>query len=124
MVAAIVRCSLRFRFIVLVIGVSIMYFGVGRLRELPVDVFPEFAPPRIEVQTICLGLSSAEVEAQVTVPLEDALNGVPGIDVMRSKSVGQLSSIMMILKPGADEFQARQMVSRRPACRSGPRPPS
>jgi CzcA family heavy metal efflux pump len=104
---------LRFRFIVLVIGVSIMYFGVGRLRELPVDVFPEFAPPRIEVQTICLGLSSAEVEAQVTVPLEDALNGVPGIDVMRSKSVGQLSSITMILKPGVDEFQARQMVTER-----------
>ena len=54
---------------------------------MPVDVFPEFAPPRVEIQTPCLGLSSAEVEALVTVPLEEALNGMPGLDVMRSKSV-------------------------------------
>jgi CzcA family heavy metal efflux pump len=115
MIGAIVKWSLRFRFIVMAIGVSLMYFGIDRLREMPVDVFPEFAPPRIEVQTICLGLAAAEVEAQVTVPLENALMGVPGIDVMRSKSVAQLSSIMMILKPGADELQARQMVTERVA---------
>ena len=52
-----------------------------QLRNTPVDVFPEFAPPRVEIQTACLGLSAAEVEELVTVPLEQALNGMPGLDV-------------------------------------------
>ena len=56
----------------------------------------------------------------VTVPLENALNGVPGIDVMRSKSVAQLSSIVLIFKPGADEIRARQLV--RSGWRSRPSP--
>ena len=66
------------------------------------DVFPEFAPPRVEVQTACLGLSAAEVEELVTVPLEQALNGIPGSTIMRSKSVPQLSSIVLIFEPGTD----------------------
>src|SRR3982751_1697671 len=115
MIRAIVSWSLRLRFIVVAIGASLMFFGVGRLRDVPVDVFPEFAPPRVEIQTICLGLSSAEVEQLVTVPLENALNGVPDIDVMRSKSVAQLSSILMIFKSGADAIRARQLVSERMA---------
>ena len=79
------------------------------------DVFPEFAPPRVEIQTICLGLSPAEVEQLVTVPLENALNGVPDVDVMRSKSVQQLSSILLIFKSGVDGIRARQLVSERMA---------
>src|SRR5437868_3638662 len=107
--------SLRFRYLVLALGVVLTWFGLARLRDVPVDVFPEFAPPRVEIQTICLGLSSAEVEQLVTVPLENALNGVPDIDVMRSKSVAQLSSILLIFKSGADEIRARQLVSERMA---------
>ena len=67
---------------------------------MPVDVFPEFAPPRVEIQTACLGLSAAEVEALVTVPLEQALNGVAGLEHLRSKSVPQLSSIELHLQAG------------------------
>ena len=114
----IVGSSLRFRFIIVALGIGLMYFGFQRLRDLPVDVFPEFAPPRVEIQTICLGLSPAEVEELVTVPLENALNGVPGIDDMRSKSVPQLSSIVLMFKPGTDRDAARQLVSR--ACRIVP----
>ena len=110
-----ISSSLRFRYLVLALGVVLTWFGVARLRDAPVDVFPEFAPPRVEIQTICLGLSPAEVEQLVTVPLENALNGVPGIDVMRSKSVPQLSSITLIFKRGADEIRARQLVSERMA---------
>jgi CzcA family heavy metal efflux pump len=115
MMRAIVSFSLRFRFILVALGFGLTAIGIGRLRELPVDVFPEFAPPRIEIQTICLGLSPAEVEALVTVPMENAMSGIPGVDVMRSKSVPQLSSIVMILKQGADEFRTRQLVAERMA---------
>ena len=106
----IVGTSLKFRFIVVALAAAMMLFGVGQLRDVPVDVFPEFAPPRVEIQTHCLGLSAAEVEALVTVPLEQALNGVPGLDVMRSKSVPQLSSVVLIFKHGTDLLEARQLV--------------
>src|SRR5258705_4826061 len=115
MMKLIISSSLRFRYLVLALSLVLTWFGVARLRDAPVDVFPEFAPPRVEIQTICLGLSPAEVEQLVTVPLENALNGVPGIDVMRSKSVPQLSSITLIFKLGADEIRARQLVSERMA---------
>ncbi|MCK1636883.1 efflux RND transporter permease subunit [Bradyrhizobium sp. 157] len=118
MMRLIIGSSLRFRYLVLALGVVLIWFGLARLRDVPVDVFPEFAPPRVEIQTICLGLSSAEVEQLVSVPLENALNGVPGVDVMRSKSVPQLSSILLIFKPGADEIRARQLVSERMALAS------
>ncbi|MBI3780625.1 MAG: efflux RND transporter permease subunit [candidate division NC10 bacterium] len=105
--------SLKIRFLVIASAAGLMYFGMGQLRKMPVDVFPEFAPPLVEIQTVCLGLSAAEVEALVTVPLEQALNGVPGLDIMRSKSVEQLSSVKMIFKPDTDLFRARQVVHER-----------
>src|SRR5882724_13715780 len=111
MMKRVIASSLRFRYLVLALGVVLTWFGVALLQNVPVDVFPEFAPPRVEIQTICLGLSPAEVEQLVTVPLENALNGVPEIDVMRSKSVAQLSSILLIFKSGVDGISARQLVS-------------
>jgi CzcA family heavy metal efflux pump len=93
--------------------VALMYFGIKQVQDMPVDVFPEFAPPVVEVQTICLGLESNEVEELVTVPLEQAFNGIPGLDVMRSKSVSQLSAIRMIFEQGTDLMEARQLVSEK-----------
>ena len=109
----IVEQSLKFRNIVVFLAAASMVFGVAELRSMPVDVFPEFAPPRVEVQTPCLGLSAAEVEEFITVPLEQQLNGVPGLDTIRSSSVPQLSSITLIFEHGADLLQARQLVQER-----------
>jgi CzcA family heavy metal efflux pump len=109
----IVGSSLRFRYIVVALAAAMMALGIVRLRDIPVDVFPEFAPPRVEIQTPCLGLTAADVESLITVPLEDALSGVPGLDDMRSKSVPQLSSIELIFKQGTDLIHARQLVQER-----------
>ena len=84
-----------------------------RSRDAPVDVFPEFAPPRVEIQTIALGNSSTQVEELITVPLEEQLNGLPGRGEMRSKSVAHLSSIELIFERGTDVMQARQLVQER-----------
>ncbi|HEU0020055.1 MAG TPA: efflux RND transporter permease subunit [Dehalococcoidia bacterium] len=105
--------SLKFRFIVVAIAAALMYFGTGQIRDLPVDVFPEFAPPRVEVQTIGVGLTATDVEALVTVPLEDALNGLDGVTTIRSKSVPDLSSILVFFETGTDVMHARQLVSER-----------
>src|SRR6266511_2608111 len=109
----IVGSSLRFRYIVVAVAAGMMAFGVVQLRNIPVDVFPEFAPPRVQIQTACLGLSASDVEQLVTVPVENALNGIPGLDEMRSSSVPQLSSIELIFKLGTDLLQARQLVQER-----------
>ena len=109
----IVGSSLRFRYIIAAAAAALMFFGVQQLRHLPVDVFPEFAPPRVEIQTLALGLSGTEVESLVTVPLEQALNGVPELDTIRSKSVEQLSQIEMIFERDADLLTARQLVAER-----------
>ncbi|HSB00177.1 MAG TPA: efflux RND transporter permease subunit, partial [Anaerolineales bacterium] len=113
MIRSIVGSSLKFRYIVLAIAAAMMVFGIAQVPRMPVDAFPEFAPPRVEIQTPCLGLSADEVESLVTVPLEQALNGLPGLDIMRSKSIPDLSSIEMLFKPGTDELKARQLVQER-----------
>jgi CzcA family heavy metal efflux pump len=109
----IVRTSLNYRFLVVAVGTLLMALGVAILPSTRVDAFPEFAPPRVVIQTACLGLSTSDVEQLVTVPLEQALNGVDGLDDMRSKSVPQLSAIELIFKPDVDELKARQLVQER-----------
>src|SRR5919202_3844768 len=110
-----VASSLRFRYLVVAAGVAMMALGVLALPSNRVDAFPEFAPPRVVIQTACLGLSTSDVEQLVTVPLEQAFNGIDGLDVMRSKSVPQLSQVELIFKQDADLLHARQLVSERMA---------
>jgi len=106
----IVGWSLKYRFIVLAMAVALMIVGADQMRELRIDVFPEFAPPIVEIQTPCLGLSPTEVEALVTIPIEQALAGLPELNILRSKSVTDLSSVKLIFKQGADAMTARQRV--------------
>jgi CzcA family heavy metal efflux pump len=113
MLRRIVRSSLKFRYLVVAFAGAMMFFGVQQLEAMPVDVFPEFAPPRVEIQTACLGLSAAEVESLVTIPLEQALNGLPGLETIRSKSVPQLSSIELLFRQDVDVLEARQLVTER-----------
>src|SRR5919197_4346969 len=109
----IVSRSLRFRWLVLFAATAMIVFGTSQIPNAKVDVFPEFAPTRVEIQTIALGNSSEEVEEFITVPLEEQLNGVPGLDELRSKSVAQLSAIELIFERGTDELKARQLVQER-----------
>jgi CzcA family heavy metal efflux pump len=113
MIRWIIGSSLKLRYLVITIAGALILFGIPQLSNVPLDVFPEFAPPRVEIQTPCLGLSTEEVEALVTVPLEQAMNGVAGLDVMRSKSVPDLSAIELLFKPGTDVMLARQLVQER-----------
>src|SRR5512136_91565 len=114
MIRGIVGWSLRSRFVLVVVAVALMVFGVAQVRNMPVDVLPEFSPPYVEIQTEALGLSAQEVEDLITVPLEqDLLNGVAWVDVIRSESVPGLSSITLVFEPGADLYRARQMVAER-----------
>ena len=113
MMRSIVAASLRFRFIILAAATAMMAYGISQHAKISVDAFPEFAPPRVEIQTPSLGMTAEEVEALVTVQLEQAFNGVDNLDVMRSKSIPDLSSIELLFKPGTDVVTARQLVQER-----------
>ena len=111
----IIKNSLRFRYLVVAFAAGMMLFGFGALRKMPIDVFPEFAPPRVQIQTACLGLSAAEVESLVTIPMEQAMAGIPGLEIMRSKSAAQLSYLELTFKLGSDQMHSRQLVQERMA---------
>jgi len=109
----IVGSSLKFRFIVVALASATMFFGVQQANDAAVDVFPEFAPPKVEVHTIAIGLAPTEVEQLITIPLEQALNGIPGVETIRSNSVEQLSQIVLLFERGTDLLEARQLVGER-----------
>src|SRR6266568_2761806 len=109
----IVGSSLHLRFLVVALAAAMIFIGITQLGNMPVDVFPEFAPPLVEIQTEAPGMSSSEVESLVTIQLEDSLSSTPQLDDMRSKSVPGLSSITLIFKPGTDIMRARQLVQER-----------
>ena len=114
MIRSIVGLSLSFRFLVIIIAFAVMITGILQLREMPVDILPEFSPPYVEIQTEALGLSAEEVEQLITVPMEQSLlNGVAWLDTIRSESVPGLSSIRIYFEPGTDLYQARQVVAER-----------
>src|SRR5712691_453287 len=108
-----VGTSLRFRYLVAGLAVGLMFFGVQVLGHEKLDVFPEFAPVSVEIETSCLGLSPAEVESLTTVPLEAALHGVPGVYDIRSSSDPQLSAIWLYFRSGTDVLRARQLVQEK-----------
>lgn len=105
--------SLQFRFLVLSVAAGLIVIGATQMRKMPVDVFPEFAPPVVEVQTEAIGLSAEEVESMITYSLEELLSGVPWLETTRSRSVTGLSSVLLVFKHGTDIMKARQMVQER-----------
>ncbi len=104
---------LRFRLIVMLAAVVLLVGGGVAVREAPWDVFPEFAPPQIVVQTEAPGLSSEEVERLVTIPIESDLNGVSRIKTLRSSSAPELSVVTTIFEDDTDILDARQLVAER-----------
>ncbi len=110
---AILSHCLNYRFLVIAAAVAMMAYGIKTIPSNPLDVFPDFAPPQIQIQTESLGLSTSGVESLVTVPLEQELEGIPGLVDMRSTSVPQLSSILLIFAPGTNLLHSRQLVQER-----------
>jgi CzcA family heavy metal efflux pump len=118
MLSWLVATSIRLRVVLLAASVVLMVVGYRSVSHAPLDVFPEFAQPIVEVQTEAPGLSSEQVESLVTTPLENSLTGIPGVDVVRSKSVLGLSQVVLILKRGTDHLRVRQLVQERLAAES------
>ncbi len=108
-----IKTSLQFRLLVVVLAIALVIIGVRTSDSVPLDVFPEFAPPLVEIQTEAPGIATEDVESLITVPIENAVNGIPFVQTVRSKSVLGLSSVRLIFEPGTDLLTARQLVQER-----------
>lgn len=108
-----IATSLRLRWLVIVAAVVLVIWGIRSSDDISLDVFPEFAPPVVEIQTEVPGIATEDVESLITVPIENALNGIPFVEHIRSKSVLGLSSVRLIFKQGTNLLTARQLVQER-----------
>lgn len=113
MLSRIVQFSLRHRAVVVALEAVIIAYGLYVASIARLDVFPEFAPPQVVVQTEAPGLSSQQVEQLVTLPIETELNGTPNLKAIRSQSIQGLSVVTLVFQDGADIYRARQMVTER-----------
>jgi CzcA family heavy metal efflux pump len=113
MLSRLISFSLRNAALVLAASAIVLAFALYKVRQMPVDVFPELNAPTVVVLTEAGGLAADEVEQYVTFPIETALNGLPGIRRVRSGSAGSLSIIYAEFEWGADLFRARNAVSER-----------
>jgi Cu(I)/Ag(I) efflux system membrane protein CusA/SilA len=113
MLNRIILWSLQHRTVVLAGAVLLVAFGIRSASESPLDVFPDFAPPQVVIQTEARGLSPEEVEQLVSLPLETALNGTASLETIRSSSIVGLSVVTCIFEAGTDIFRARQLVGEK-----------
>lgn len=113
MLTPIVGFAIRFRGVVIALAMLLAGYGLFALGHARLDVFPEFAPPQVQVQTEAPGLSPEQVEVLVTQPLENRLAGLTGIKTMRSKSFQGLSMITLTFVSGTDIYRARQVVAEQ-----------
>jgi CzcA family heavy metal efflux pump len=122
MLSSIVGFSLRRRWIIIVLACLLLGYGVYSLEHARYDVFPEFAPPEVTIQTESPGLSSEQVELLVTQPIENAVSGILGVKTVRSSSIQGLSVITAVFNSGTDILLDRQLVSERLSTISGSLP--
>src|SRR5579864_8155371 len=113
MLAAIVRVSLANPRVVTALAVLITVLGAASLATVRFDVFPDFAPPRVLVQTEAPGLDATQVESLVTRPLEGLLAGTENVQTVRSTSSQGLSAILVVFARGGDPYRQRQVVTER-----------
>jgi CzcA family heavy metal efflux pump len=113
MLQAIVRFSLRFRGIIIALACALIGYGIYSLTQVRYDVFPEFAPPQVVIQTEAPGLAPEQVEVLVTQPIENAINGVAETESIRSGSIQGLSVITVVFRPTSNIYLDRQVVGER-----------
>ena len=113
MIHRIVQAALRQRFLVLMLTAFMTVGGVLSFQRMPVDAYPDLAPPQVELITQWPDHAAEEVERLVTLPLELEMNGVPHMVVMRSISLYGLSDIRLTFEDSTDDYFARQIVFER-----------
>src|ERR1700760_2159405 len=113
MIPAIIAGALQQRLILVVVALVLVGFGINAAQHLSVDAFPDVANIQVQIATEAPGKSPEEVERFVTIPIEIAMTGLPGMTDMRSLNKPGLSLITLVFTDKSDLFRERQMISER-----------
>jgi heavy metal efflux system protein len=113
MLNSIIASALRHRIILIVVSLVLVGFGLNAAQHLSVDAFPDVSNVQVQIATEAAGKSPEEVERFVTIPIEIAMTGLPGMTDMRSLNKPGLSLITLVFKDGSSLYLERQMVSER-----------
>ncbi|HET7620187.1 MAG TPA: CusA/CzcA family heavy metal efflux RND transporter [Vicinamibacterales bacterium] len=113
MIQRLVSFALAQRFMVLVAMLGLAVWGIVSFTNLPIDAYPDLAPPRVQLVSQWPGHAAEEVERLITIPLEVEMNGIPKLEALRSVSLYGLSSITMNFEYDTDPYFARQQVFER-----------
>jgi len=113
MLSSIIQHSLRFRGVVVAVAFLVMVFGIYQTSKSSLDVFPDFVPPQVTIQTEVPGLAPEQVEKLVTYPVEAAVSGIAGLDTVRSESIQGLSVVTVVFDESSDILVDRQLLAER-----------
>ncbi len=113
MLESLIQAALKQRLVLVVVAVCLVAFGLDATRKLSVDAFPDVTNVQVQIATEALGRSPEEVERFVTVPLEMAMTGLPGLEEMRSLNKPGLSLITLVFTDATNVYFARQLVMER-----------
>jgi len=106
------RLFIHKRLLIAICFILVATIGVYSWTQLPIDAYPDIADVTVQVSTQVPGLAAEEVEQQITIPLERELNGIPGLQTMRSRNAFGISTILLVFKDGVEDYWARQRVER------------
>ena len=109
----IIQAAIQHRWIMVALFLLLAIFGYYSWKQLSIEAYPDIADVTVQVVTQVPGLAAEEIEQQISIPLERALNGLPGLHVMRSKNSFGLSAILLVFEDGIDDYWARQRVQER-----------
>jgi heavy metal efflux system protein len=109
----VIQAALRMRWLVLLVTLGIIGLGVWSYQQQPIDAYPDISAQMVQIITVFPGRAPEEVERQVTIPIENAMLGLPRVETVRSRTIFGLSVVQMIFEEGTEAYWARQRVVER-----------
>src|SRR5882724_9591935 len=109
----VIETALRLRWVVLLLTLGIVGLGAWAFQQQPIDAYPDISSQMVQIITVFPGRAPEEVERQVTIPVENAVLGLPRIETVRSRTIFGLSLVQMIFEEGTEAYWARQRVAEK-----------